>query len=217
MDSTQMESEDLVASYLAGRLPAGRTEAFEQHISQHAPARRQVEETLKFKEGLARLRDQGELDSLLRAPPARRWVPYAAAAAVAVLAVSTALWLGVGGAGPGLLARSPAEFATRGHPAPAILGSYVLARTRGATGSVDATLPSGAGVIELRLLPSRVLPDTRYSVTLKRVEVHSAHAQEAQLDAGPASADGYLAVYIDRSRLAAGTYEICAEPSDHQS
>src|SRR5215471_9164838 len=133
MDSTQRETEDLVASYLAGRLPGGRTEEFEQYISQHAAARRQMEETLKFKEGLARLRDQGELDSLLRAPPAaRRWIPYAAAAAVAMLAVSTALWLGVRGAGPGPLARSPAEFATRRHPAPAILGSYVLARTRGA-------------------------------------------------------------------------------------
>lgn len=217
MGTTQIETEDLIAGYLAERLPAGRSEALEQYISENPHARRQIEETLKFKEGLARLREQGELESLLHAPPARRWIPYAAAAAVAALTAATALWLAVRGASTEVLVRSPTDLATRRHSAPPVLGRYVLARTRGISGTADVNLPPGAGACELQILPSRMIPGVRYSVTLKPVEVPEGSVHQAQLDAGPPGPDGYVTVYIDRSRLPAGKYELSLAPSDHQA
>jgi hypothetical protein len=185
-------------------------------MSEHPEARQQIEETLKFKEGLARLRERGELDGLVRAAPARRWFPYAAAAAVAALTLATALWWEVRGARSEVLVRSPADLATHPRHAPSIVGSYVLARTRGVQRAADVDLPPGAGVIELRLLPSRMLAGTRYTVTLKPLEVAVGNGQEAQLDAGPAGSDGYVKVYLDRGRLAAGNYQLSLAPGDHQ-
>jgi len=217
MDTTQPDTEELIAGYLAGRLPTGRNDAFEKSITEDSQVRQRIEQTLKFKEGLARLRERGELASLLRAAPARRWVPYAAAAAVAAFTAATALWLAVRGAAPEVLVRSPTDLATRRHSAPPILGSYVLARTRGTTGAADVNLPPGAGACELQILPSRMVPGTRYSVTLKPVEVPEGSAHVARLDAGPAGSDGYVTVYVDRSRLPAGRYELSLSPSDHQA
>jgi len=75
MDRTQIDAEQVVARYLAGRLPATESDAFERYVSEHPEICNELEQTLKFREGLARLRERGELDALLQEPRPRRWLP----------------------------------------------------------------------------------------------------------------------------------------------
>jgi len=66
MDRTQIDAEQVVARYLAGRLPATESDAFERYVSEHPEICNELEQTLKFREGLARLRGFLML-------PLRRW------------------------------------------------------------------------------------------------------------------------------------------------
>lgn len=204
MDPTQIDAEHTIERYLAGRMTSSQSEAFEQYVSEHPDIRGQLEETLKFREGLARLRDRGELDELLRRPPHRRWLAYAAAAAVAIVAIG--LWL----RSPELpvLARSPAELALQRHGHPGILATQVLARTRGTAEVTTVQLPSDPGLIELRMVPSVLRSGTRYRVRLNRLNGPSGRTDFGLLEGVPQGTDGYVTIYIDRAPLIAGDYEV---------
>lgn len=209
MDTTQMDAEQVIVPYLAGGLPADESDAFEQYVSENPGICAEIEQTLKFKEGLARLRERGELDGLLRAPAPRRWVSYAAAASVALVIVAGLLWLQLRSAAPAILFRAPGELAARQHQTVTIRGSYVLARTRGSASVTDVSLPSQPGAIELRIVPSGASSDVHYSVGLR--QLHGA-AAPTKIEAGPVAADGYVTVYVDSSQLKPGDYEVSLTP-----
>lgn len=221
MDATQMDAEHVIVPYLAGRLPADESDAFEQYVSENPGTCAEIEQTLKFKEGLARLRERGELDGLLRAPASRRWVPYAAAASVALATVAGLLWLQLRSAAPAILFHAPSELAARLHQPVTIRGSYVLARTRGSAGVTDMALPSLPGAIELRIVPSGASSDVHYSVSLRPLQ---GAAAPAKIEAAPVAADGYVTIYVDSSQLTPGDYQVSltplvsgASPSDSDS
>jgi hypothetical protein len=199
---------DVIASYLAGRLPASESDAFEQAVADHPDVCRAVEQTLKLQEGLARLRERGELSTLLRAPAPRRWIAYAAAASVALATLASVLWLQLRGPAAATLVLSPTGVAARHHALAAIRGTYVLARTRGSAGVVDVRLPTEAGLIELKIVPSDVSAETRYSVRLRRLAGSAGGENLGQIDAGPAASDGYVTVYVDSTHLTRGEYEV---------
>jgi hypothetical protein len=211
MDANQMNA-DVIASYLAGRLPASESDAFEQAVADHPEICRAVEQTLKFKEGLARLRERGELSALLRAPAPRRWIPYAAAASVALATLASVLWLQLRNPTAAMLFLSPGEVASR-HGGAAIGRSYVLARTRGIAGAADLSLPAGSGPIELRIVPSSLSPGTHYSARLNRLDGSMGSKSLSQTDAGTVGPDGYVTIYVDGSQLLAGEYELSLTPA----
>jgi hypothetical protein len=204
-----MDAEHVVVPYLAGRLPADDSDAFEQYVSEHPEICAEIEQTLKLTEGLARLRERGELDGLLRAPASRRWVPYAAAASVALATVAGLLWLQLRSAAPAILFHAPSELAARQHHTVAIRGSYVLARTRGSASVTDVAIPSQPGAIELRIVPSGASSDLHYSVSLRQLR---GAAAPAKIEAGPVAADGYVTIYVDSGRLTPGEYEVALTP-----
>lgn len=211
MDSTHTDAAQLIANYLAGRLPASEMDAFEQHVSRDSGIRSEVEQTLRFKEGLGRLRERGELDALLRAPPPRRWSRYAAAASVAFASLAVALWLQLRSPEPRALLLSSGGSATQHGP---VAGTYNLARTRGSTGSTDVKLPSVAGLIRLRVVPSADSPPKAgYTVGLRRIDSPTNNPSLVQVKAGPAGSDGYLTVYVDSARLTPGIYELSVAPT----
>jgi hypothetical protein len=210
MDNTQIAAEQVIARYLAGRLPATESDAFERYVSEHPEICDEIEQTLKFREGLARLRERGELSALLREPAQRRWLPYAAAAAVALATLGGVLWLQPRTTAPAVLFLSPNDLAAHQPGSPAILGSYVLVRTRGSSAVTDVKLP-GAGAIELKILPSSVSPEARYRVALKRLD-GSGSRGAAQIDAGSVAADGYVTIYVDAAQLPRGNYEVSLVP-----
>ena len=207
MHSSDIDVTHTIARYLAGRLPAGEAEAFEQRVAEQPELRVGIEQTLRFREGLARLQERGELGALVGAPAARRWLPYAAAAAVLVAIVGALLWLQPRAPAVPVLARSVSALAAdRGAP-PSIVGSYVLARTRGGAAALDVPVPQTPGALELRIAPTLFSPKNNYAVTLAR-GAGPAAVSLARIDAGTASPDGYVTVYLDSRRLTAGDYEL---------
>jgi hypothetical protein len=210
MDSTHTDATNLIANYLAGRLSANQMDSFEQDVSRDPRIRDQLERTLKLKEGLARLREHGELDDLLRAPAPRRWSLYAAAASVAFASLAVALWLQVRSPGPSILLLSPSSSAQEHAP---LAGTYTLARTRASTGATEVRLPSKAGLIRLRVVPSAdAVAQPGHTLVLQRVDTQPVRLM-GRLDAGAPGPDGYLTVYVDAGRLAPGIYELSVTPT----
>src|SRR4051812_47740139 len=96
MERQRIDDEHLIARYLAGQLTARDAEDFEAHYAQDPDTVREIERVLRLKEGLAILRERGELDELLRARPAyQRWQP-ALGLAAGLLVVIVGLWFWVG-------------------------------------------------------------------------------------------------------------------------
>lgn len=212
MDATQIDEQQVIARYLAGRLPDGEGDAFEQYVSEHPEIYAEIEQTLRFKEGLARLLERGELNALLRAPAPRRWLPYAAAASVAAATVAALLWLQLRSPTPAMLFLSPTELAARHHQPIAVRGSYVLARTRGTASVTEVVLPTEPGAIELQVVPSGAAA-SRYSVALTRLDGPAGTASTGRIDAGGAGADGYVTIYVDSGQLTPGDYEVRLTPA----
>jgi hypothetical protein len=209
-----MDIEEVFARYLAGRLPAGESEAFEEYVAGHPEICKDLEQTLRLKEGLARLRERGELTALLGAHGPRRWFPYAAAAAVLLTLLASILWLQRRSAAPGALFLSPSAIAAIHHQPSPVVGSYVLARTRGPTAvTVTAVqLPDPTGAVELRVLPSDVSPGVRYTASLKRLDGRDGTGR-SQIEGASTGADGYVKVYLDGSELTTGKYEVSLRPA----
>jgi len=213
MSATPIDTHEVFASYLAGRLSASESDAFEQYVSEHPEICKDLEQTLKLKEGLARLRERGELTELLRPREARRWFPYAAAAAVVLTILGSMLWLQRRNAAPGVLFLSPSAVASIHHRPSPIVGSYVLARTRG-TAAVTVTavgLTAPTGTVELRILPSDISPGLRYSACLKSLDGRDGK-RKSRIEGASTGADGYVTVYADGSELTTGKYEVSLSP-----
>jgi len=116
---------------------------------------------------------------------------------VAIFTFGALLWLQVSNRAPAILALSPQDFATRGHKAPSILGSYMLARTRGGAPGTEVEVPQAPGAIELRLLSSALSADVHYSIRVSRVGESANGTIIGQIDAGSAAPDGYVTAYLD--------------------
>src|ERR1700688_2739021 len=213
MESTQIDARHVIPLYLAGQLPAKERDAFERVLSEQPELRDQIEQILRFKEGLARLHDRGELDALMRAHARRRWLPYAAAASVAIVTLGGLLWSQVSSRAPAFLALSPQGFAIHGHAAPSILGSYVLARERGGAPRTELKAPQVPGAIELRVLPSTLSTDVHYSVRVSGIGDSGNGRIIGRIDAGSVAPDGYLTIYLDSQQLTPGDYEVSLAPS----
>ena len=90
MDRHTIDQQHIIARYLAGQLSTAESAAFEAHYTSHPEVVREIERTLRLKEGLAVLRDRGELDALLQ--QRNYWRPaMGLAAGIAVLVIG--VWL----------------------------------------------------------------------------------------------------------------------------
>src|SRR3569833_1049163 len=131
MDRKQIEAEHIVARYLAAQLSAEDAEAFEAYYTQHPSMVREIEYTLRLKEGLATLRDRQQLDGLMKA---RRWrwaLPLSIAAAVTAAALGTWTWYGSSNTAPVAAGTLEALLENSSTTLP-LSGKYMLVRVRGA-------------------------------------------------------------------------------------
>jgi hypothetical protein len=208
MDSARIDDDQVVARYLAGQLSSEERDAFERSLCECPEICKEVERTLKFKEGLARLHERGELDALLRTPSAARWRPYAAAAVMAVLTLGALQWFYPRSSPTAVLALSSSDLGGPHGEPPAIRGIYELARTRGASPITDVKLPGKPGAIELRVVPSESSPSAQYLVRLRHLSPLASGIVTDQIDAGPAAPDGYVTIYVNTSQLSSGDYEV---------
>lgn len=210
MGSIQADPAELVLRYLSGHLTPAERDAFERALPERPDLREHAEQVLKLQEGLARLRERGELDALLQPRARPRWLPYAAAAVVAILSLAALGWFYLAAAPSKLLALSPAEFTSGQRPPPVVVGSYVLARTRGSAPAIE--LPH-SGVIEIRALPSVLSSSVSYRAEVIASAGTAGGRLVGQLDAGRAADDGYVTFYLDLAQLASGPYEVLLAPS----
>jgi len=213
MDAKRIHSDHIIERYLADQLDAGDTAAFEAYYLQNPDAVRAIERTLRLKEGLAVLRERGELNSLVHAHSG--WtLRLGLAAGVAVALVGAWLWMSHSVATP--LAATLTELRNAGgHPVP-IANTLVLARTRGAEPAIQVSLPPTRSAIELRILPSSRALNQRYRVTVSLIDSATVASPVGNVRGLTTSAEGFVVAFLDTQGLKPGRYavELLPERSD---
>jgi hypothetical protein len=204
MDRHTIDREHVIARYLAGQLDAVESAEFEAHYATHPEVVRDIERTLRLKEGLAVLEESGELDALLH----RRtyWRPaLGLAAGIAALVVGVWLWIGQTSMSP-LVTTVAALTDAQGQPLH-VASTHLLVRTRGPAGALEIPLPQERAAIELRIFPSSAAGG-RHRVVLGELDAANAVAPVAEIHATANPTDGFVTAYLDSARLSRGRYVI---------
>jgi hypothetical protein len=209
MDRSEIEAAEVAPRYLAGQLSQDEATVFEEAYARDPEIVADLERTLRLKEGLAILRERGELTALLRVAPRRQWFVRVAAAAVIAIAVGAAFWQRT--SLRDMVWPAPALRADNRQSAP-VLGSYVLIRTRESSAALDVPLQPRAGVIELRILPAAFIPHGRYAARLVRREV-SSDQMIGEIESVTPGHDHFVTIYVDKGRLARGDYSVFLAPA----
>jgi hypothetical protein len=206
MDRNYIDEHHIVARYLADRLSDAERKAFEAYYLEHPDVVQDMEAVARLKVGLARLQESGELGKSIAARRVPRNYYYIAAAAAVIVAAVGLLYLREPPQRT-MLAASAATLLDRSGAPLGVTASYFVLRTRStAAHDTEITVADSPQAIELRVLPEVEAQPPRY-----RVELSTAAAGgEPQIlssvgDLAP-TADGFVPVYLDTSRLAAGMY-----------
>ncbi len=210
MDRNQIETEHVVARYLAGQLSEAEDREFESFVALHPDFYAEVERTLRLKEGLAALQHQGRLQALLR--PRRSYLKsYLTAAAAAVLAAfGGLLWYHTQQPATVILAASPSALTLSGAAMSRIGARYVLVRSRLSGSTADLRVSPQAGVVELRMLPANASAQ-HYVATLV---TSPSSRQIAKVSGLARGGDLYVTLYLDVGALARGDYDILLTPDE---
>jgi hypothetical protein len=194
--------------FIGGRLSDDERRAFEDRLVQEPQLVYELEQSLRMREGLHRLRTQGYFTKAAsRGRKLPLWVPALLAAGVAGLALF--LWLPRVPAPssilmPALQSRAAADVTSL------VTAHFTFVSVRG--GSVpDLDLPS-AGLIELRAAPTTHQQVHRYRVTLVRKKDGGVAESVADLTSLDLNSDGYVRCYADASRLVPGSYILRVQP-----
>jgi hypothetical protein len=194
-------------AFIMGRLSDDERRAFEDRLAHDPALARELEQSLRMREGLQQLRTRGYFgNAATRGKRFRIWAPTLLAAASAGLALF--LWLSnVTPASPVLMASLESRTAD---VRPRVAARFTFISVRGGS-TPDLDLPS-AGLIEIRAAPSTRETVHRYRVTLARQEEGGVAKPFATLAGLALSSDGYVHCYADASRLAQGSYVLRIQP-----
>lgn len=207
MDRQYIDDHHVVARYLADRLPDGEREAFEAYYLEHPDVVQEMEVAARFKVGLMKLRDLGELNRLVQREKRPQWHYLAAAAAIAALAVGVFLVIDRTPATHPILAAS--IDALHGKDGPTNLWpEYAILRTRGSAVDAEILLPKLGGTIELRVLPEFSARPERYRVRLFRMSADDSLQSVAELGGLAPEPDNFVSIFVDGARLQPGQYRL---------
>jgi hypothetical protein len=211
MDRKQIEAEHIVARYLADQLSPAEMQEFEGYYTQHPSMVREIEHALRLKEGLATLRDRGQLDALLKM---RRWrwaLPLSIAAAVAGASLATWAWYGSSDVSPVAASTLEALFLGGGQRALPVAGKYILVRVRGAEpAALEIPLPVARSAIELEVLPAGGATAAPYRLVIERDG--SEPKRVTELPGLAPGEDGLVAAWLDSDRIQRGRYTVELSP-----
>jgi hypothetical protein len=194
--------------YVTGRLSDEETQSFEDRLARDPALVVELEQWLRFREGLEHLKDRGYFNAIAArtAKPRAAWLP--AALAAGVVALAALLWLRTHPAAPALLSASLPV--AHGHaPAPSITAHFTFMALRGQM-VPDLGLPTN-GLIELRALPAS--GSGNYRLELTRTTEDKETRPLAAISAAPRE-DGYLYAYADAARLEPGSYVLSIRPKN---
>jgi hypothetical protein len=199
-----------VQNYLAGRMSEADRSGFESQLLQDEGLVRDLEESLRLREGLEILRERQ--DPVLQSPARRHMWPAGALRACAAALLLMALYVGVRYAQrtPTIVAASIAALPANPSSPLTVIAHYTFATLRGSTQAPALPLPI-RGAIELRAL-TRVAGATQaYRVTLEEDHDHQVSRIGAVQHLVP-DADGFVHIYADASKLQPGNYLLSVEP-----
>lgn len=192
---------DRMRDYTAGRLSEEERRMFEERLVRDPGLVREVEQSVRFQEGLRQLQAQGyAAKSAARAGGQRIWLPVAAAAAIAALAFF--IWVQPRSEPAGVL-RAALQSGSAGANTPAVAARFTFVSLRGNATPV-LELPAG-GTIEFRATPALREADSAYRVTLTPGD-EATTTPLGTLTKLALGADGYVHCYADAAALAPGKY-----------
>lgn len=215
MLSTDVERDDWIARYLAGKLSDAESARFEAYWAAHPEIIRDLEATARLKAGLGDLRLRGDLGGVVRDRWwSRRLSLLAMAATVAAVAAGVVAWHMATHAGLVPVAPTIAALAPHASNPLAKGATYSLLRLRSSE-LADATiyLPAQPQAIELRVLPESAAVDDRYVVRFAPLAADDTAGRESVTAPIPADADGFVTVYVDSRELEVGRYRLRVQPS----
>jgi hypothetical protein len=194
--------------YIVGRMSDDERSAFEDRLVREPELVRELEQSVRMREGLQQLRTQGSFHKAAsRGTGFRIWLPALVAAAGAGVALF--LWVHRSAEDSGVLMAS-LESGTAANTKPFVAAHLTFVSVRG--GSTPDVELSSAGPIEIRAAPATRMAVARYRVTLVR-QGQGGTSESVGAVAGLAvSADGYVHCYADASRLAPGNYVLRVDP-----
>jgi hypothetical protein len=198
--------------YIVGRLSDDESHAFEDRLVNDPRLVRELEHSLRLRDGLQRLREQGYFrKAASRGMSFRIWLPALAAAAGAGVALFLGVYRGTWvhrSPGPSPILMASRESRLTGVE-PLIAAHFTFISVRGSS-TPDLDLPS-AGLIELRAAPVSRMGAPRYRMTLLRQNEGNALEPLGTVAGVALSTDGYVHGYTDAARLESGSYVLRIE------
>jgi hypothetical protein len=200
----------LVQDYVANRMSEDERQTFEARLLSDSDLLRDLEESLRLREGLEVLREQDALKDLRNPRRGSSRMGWAVAASLAIAALCLALYQ-TRRAPPVMVASAGILRSTSG----AALDTarvYSFATSRRGTPIPDLPLPL-SGALELRaLVPGAAeSADHTFGVTLERRDGADGMSRVGAAAHLVPDADGFVAVYLDAARLRPGSYSLVVE------
>jgi hypothetical protein len=186
-------------AFIVGGLTDIERRAFEDRLAREPELAQELEQSLRMREGLLRLRSTGYFQNVATPRKQTRILGLALAASV-ILAMF--LWVSRPGSSPPLFTGSLPSGAAGGLST--VAAQFTFVSMRG--GSVpDLDLPP-TGFVEFRVAASN--DAGQYGLTLQRVDDGAPPLTVARIAGLRVASDGYLHVYADASRLSSGRYQL---------
>lgn len=212
IDEKAFAEQNWIARYLGGRLSDAEAELFEQHWARNPALIRDIEMHARLQAGFASLQARGELErTVQRSWWGDRFRLMALAAALAVVGVSSWLWMAATQEVPALLA------ATRLEALPASLGRSVtldntfhVLRLRSAATGPALRLPQEPSPLRLRVLPETLAASGVYRVVIAQQDA-GVTTRSVTVNGASIAADGFVDVYLDSRTLQPGSYLVSLE------
>jgi len=209
MDRNYIDNHHVVARYLADQLSEDERRAFEEHFIANPEMVKEIEAAARVKVGLHKLRETGELESVLKPIAWFRNSRYLAlAASIIVVALGVTLWFGRSAFEPPTLVASVSKLVDGAGKPLAIANSYAILRTRGFSYDADIELPVAAQAIELRVLPEVVANPARYRVAVARIGDDGSLTAVGAIKGLTPADDDFVTLYFDSERLSVGRYQL---------
>lgn len=184
-------------AYVAGTASEAEQAAFEEALIASPRLAAELEVRQRIKAGLELLETRDQLDPLLKTSPTSAW-KFALAASVAIALIAAGvLWKSGSGKGEWLASKQTLSLVMPAHVS-AFDGSVILARTRGSPPKV--TVSREGGIVQLRLPLVEQMPDMR-------LRLDSAGPEKPAVSL-PASAAGFVEIYLDTSGLEPGIHSL---------
>jgi hypothetical protein len=205
------DNSESMQNYIAGRLSETDRSAFEDRLLTDDGLVRDLEESLRLREGLEILRERQELG--LQTPARRRTWASGVLRACAAAMVIIALYLGwhYVQRSPAIVAASVAALRTNTSTPLTVVERHAFATLREATQIPTLPLPT-SGALELRALTPVSGPARAFRVTLELNRNDGKVSRIGVAERLAPDADGFVVIYADASKLQPGDYSLLVEP-----